>query len=88
LVLAVWLGWVRRVSTSGQRLALHAMALATVTQVSLGITTLLWYVPVVLGTLHQGVAVILLSTVLVVGHLSCRMPTRVPALAEPAGQTS
>ncbi len=87
LVLAVWLAGMRRPASPGQRLALHAMALATVSQVTLGITTLLWYVPVVLGTLHQGGAVILLSTVLVVGHLYRAAPARVPAATEPAGQT-
>jgi heme a synthase len=34
-------------------------------QISLGIATLLLHVPVALGTLHQGGAVLLLSAVLV-----------------------
>ena len=46
------------------RLALLLMALI---QVTLGICTLLWVVPVWLGTLHQGGAVLLLSAVIVAG---------------------
>lgn len=50
-----------------QRAALHALGLMAVVQVALGVATLLAQVPVILGTLHQGGAVLLLSAVLVVG---------------------
>ena len=50
-----------------QRAALHGLGVMALVQVGLGIATLLWQVPVVLGTLHQGGAVLLLSAVLVVG---------------------
>ncbi len=59
------------------RVAAAVVALACLVQVTLGISTLLLYVPVWLGTLHQGFAVILLSSVLVFGHLSVRSPSRV-----------
>ncbi len=51
-----------------QRLALGALAAMTCVQVALGIATLLTHVPVWLGTLHQGGAVLLLSAVLALGH--------------------
>lgn len=51
-----------------QRLALGTLAAMTCVQVALGIATLLAHVPVWLGTLHQGGAVLLLSAVLALGH--------------------
>jgi|CXWL01.1.fsa_nt_gi cytochrome c oxidase assembly protein subunit 15 len=50
-----------------QRTALHGLGAMALVQVGLGIATLLWQVPVTLGTLHQGGAVLLLSAVLIVG---------------------
>ncbi|HRQ64569.1 MAG TPA: COX15/CtaA family protein [Xanthomonadaceae bacterium] len=68
-VLAAWLvGW-RRLAPGPARFALHALLAITLMQVALGIATLLLYVPVWLGTLHQGGAVIVLSAVLVLGHV-------------------
>jgi heme a synthase len=72
-VLALWLGGLRGASRT-QRLALHALAATTLMQVALGIATLLLQVPVWLGTLHQGGAVVLLSAVLVVAHVCRRQP--------------
>ncbi len=68
LVLVItWLG-LRHTTTLAQRRALYAVLALAGLQVILGITTLLLHVPVVIGTLHQGGAVLLLSAVLVVGH--------------------
>ncbi len=53
-----------------QKLALNAVLLMVLIQASLGIATLLMRVPVLLGTLHQGGAVLLLSAVLILGHCS------------------
>ncbi len=58
----------RHTTTPGHRGALYALLALTSLQVLLGITALLLHVPVVIGTLHQGGAVLLLSAVLVVGH--------------------
>ncbi|KAI3428676.1 hypothetical protein D9Q98_007499 [Chlorella vulgaris] len=46
------------------RLCLHALAAATVGQVTLGITTLLTYVPVSLGAAHQAGAMVLFTIML------------------------
>jgi cytochrome c oxidase assembly protein subunit 15 len=46
----------------------HALLAMVLVQVTLGICTLLWFVPVWLGTLHQGGAVLLLSSILVAGY--------------------
>lgn len=54
------------------RRALNVVAVAALAQVSLGILTLLLYVPVTIGTIHQGGAVVLLSTLLVAEYLSGR----------------
>lgn len=51
------------------RKAFHVMLALAGLQVALGITTLLLYVPVSLGTLHQGGAVLLLSAALVADDL-------------------
>jgi cytochrome c oxidase assembly protein subunit 15 len=64
LALAVW--WRQRAFRldAGQRLARHLLLSVVALQVTLGIATLLAKVPVWLGTLHQGGAVLLLSAVL------------------------
>lgn len=54
----------------GQGLAVMVMLGLAIVQVVLGISTLLLQVPVWLGTLHQGGAVLLLSAVLAVGERS------------------
>ncbi|MCB1609331.1 MAG: COX15/CtaA family protein [Xanthomonadales bacterium] len=70
LALVLWLGWSLRRAELGaaQRGALRALLAMTLIQLSLGISTLLLKVPVWLGTLHQGGAVLLLSAVLLLGH--------------------
>ena len=50
------------------RKTLWAVLAAVGCQYALGVTTLLTHVPVALGTLHQGAAVILLSTLIVTLH--------------------
>ncbi len=65
LVLAgYWYFALRQELASRQRLTLHLMLVIAVVQVSLGIATLLLRVPVILGVVHQGVAVLLLTVVL------------------------
>ncbi|GAB6054104.1 COX15/CtaA family protein [Magnetospira thiophila] len=59
LALALWLGWRGRVET-----AFPLLALAALVQVTLGILTLLFEVPVVLGSLHQAGALLLFTAIL------------------------
>lgn len=77
LTLATWIIGRRQIQ-GRSRWALHALLAAVLMQVCLGIATLLLYVPVWLGTLHQGGAVIVLSAVLALGHFS-RRPRALPA---------
>lgn len=65
IVIGMWWVWRRSPALdAAQRRATHWLLLAVLLQVSLGIATLLLHVPVWLGTLHQGGAVVLLSAVL------------------------
>lgn len=64
LCLLLWWRLRRLPLDGGQRLALNALLAMVLIQVGLGIATLLLQVPVWLGTLHQGGAVLLLSAVL------------------------
>ena len=70
VVAGLWLSWRRAELAPAQRRALNALAAMTLVQVCLGIATLLYHVPVALGTLHQGGAVLLLSAVLAMRHWS------------------
>jgi cytochrome c oxidase assembly protein subunit 15 len=70
VVAGLWLSWRRAELVPAQRRALNALAAMTLVQVGLGIATLLYHVPVALGTLHQGGAVLLLSAVLAMRHWS------------------
>ena len=70
VVAGLWLSWRRAELVPAQRLALNALVAMTLLQVCLGIATLLYHVPVALGTLHQGGAVLLLSAVLALRHWS------------------
>lgn len=73
----VWGGWAWlrfRLHDPGQRLALDVLAGMALAQVLLGIATLLLVVPVSLGTLHQGGAVLLLSAALAVGNRCLTAP--------------
>jgi heme a synthase len=73
VVLAGWGFWRFRVTERGQRNALDLLAATALLQVGLGIATLLLHVPVSLGTLHQGGAVVMLSAVLLLGHRCARV---------------
>lgn len=62
-----------RSATQGYgRLAAVLLVLALCVQVILGISTLLLHVPVVLGTAHQGGAVVLLTAALFLSHVQLR----------------
>ncbi|MFW5927251.1 MAG: COX15/CtaA family protein, partial [Wenzhouxiangella sp.] len=65
------------------RKAFHALFALALVQVTLGITTLMLYVPVVLGTLHQGVAVLVLGAALVADDLVRREGGRTEAAPSP-----
>jgi heme a synthase len=84
LVLFVWLRALRLPLSSTQRFAFHGLAAAAILQATLGIKTLLMFVPVSLGAAHQGGAVILLSVVLFALYESGRAPAAAGA-AVPAG---
>ncbi len=66
----LWVWSWRRPLSASQRLALHAVALLALLQVTLGIATLVLSVPIKLAVAHQAVAVLLLSAVLVLLHCS------------------
>jgi heme a synthase len=72
--LLLWATGLRHATHRSQRLALHGLGASVLLQVGLGIATLLLYVPVWLGTLHQGGAVVVISAVLVVAHVCGRRP--------------
>jgi len=76
VAIAGWGFWRFRVADRSQRLALDVLAATALLQVGLGIATLLLHVPVSLGTLHQGGAVLLLSAVLLLGHRCSRVVER------------
>jgi heme a synthase len=86
LVLLLWIRALRLPLTSAQRLAFHGLAAMLIVQVTLGIKTLLMFVPVSLGAAHQGGAVLLLSAVLFTLHELSRGPERAPVTV-PAGAT-
>ncbi|MBC7801805.1 MAG: COX15/CtaA family protein [Gemmatimonadaceae bacterium] len=60
------------------RLALVALGAGVLGQYALGVATLLWVVPVGLGTAHQGMAVLVLTAALVALHLQAG-PRRIRA---------
>ncbi|KAM7532714.1 hypothetical protein Aperf_G00000130237 [Anoplocephala perfoliata] len=73
VVTGAWIATLRvpggRAATGTQlRNAAHAMLAATIGQSALGIFTLLYYVPVWLGAMHQGGSLVLLSTILWYTH--------------------
>lgn len=73
----VWLGLLREADRRVRRASL-ALGGAVAAQYALGVMTLLWVVPVGLGTAHQTVAVLVLTAALVALHLQ-RRPARVRA---------
>lgn len=62
-------------ATGALRAAVLALGAAVVAQYGLGVATLLWVVPVGLGTAHQGVAVLVLTAAIVALHIQAG-PTR------------
>ncbi len=72
--LATALYWLPRVAAPGLARMLLALALAVLVQYALGVTTLLWVVPPVLGTAHQVAAVLLLTAALTLLHEVRRPP--------------
>lgn len=69
LAVTVWVWWrMRAVALDRAQIrSRQALLLMALIQVGLGISTLVWVVPVWLGTLHQGGAVLLLSAVIAAG---------------------
>ncbi len=67
-------GWSRRGSVA---VALAALGGAVLAQYALGIATLLWVVPVALGTLHQAMAVLVLTAAIVALHTARASPRTV-----------
>jgi heme a synthase len=64
-IIVVWAAGVRSTLPRGARVALHALMGVAVLQVTLGISTLLYAVPVPLGAAHQAGAVLLLTAAIV-----------------------
>lgn len=79
-VAVFWARSLRRPRGDGGRLTAHLMLLALSVQLALGITTLVYKVPLVLGAAHQAGAIALLTMVLIHTH-ALRHP-RVGAAAE------
>jgi cytochrome c oxidase assembly protein subunit 15 len=63
-ITAFWFVARRTIGTPQARLGMHLLLAAVVLQVTLGITTLLLYVPVALAAAHQAGAVLLLTALL------------------------
>ncbi|NHA14923.1 COX15/CtaA family protein [Thioalkalivibrio sp. XN279] len=80
LVLGAWLYAWRVPLDRTQRLAMHLVGGMVLVQATLGIKTLLLYVPVGLGAAHQGGAVVLIAALLFALHETGRAP-RQSALA-------
>ena len=81
IALFLWVRALRLPLSSTQRLAFHGLAVAVIAQATLGIKTLLMFVPVSLGAAHQGGAVVVLSAVLFALYETGRAPQ---AIATPA----
>lgn len=77
-VLIAW--WQMRMHAldAGARRAVHGLLAVVAIQIGLGITTLMLYVPVVLGTLHQGVAVLVLGAVIAADYRVSHAPEAAP----------
>lgn len=74
LAAATWLRHRAHSLDGGARIAFHAMLAAVVLQVVLGISTLMLQVPVALGTLHQGMAVLVLGAVIAADYRASHRP--------------
>ncbi|MFU8831142.1 MAG: COX15/CtaA family protein [Wenzhouxiangella sp.] len=69
-VVALWWRGRRLASGDALRRSFNVLIIVALGQVGLGIATLLMYVPDTIGTIHQGGAVVLLTTLLVVDWLA------------------
>jgi cytochrome c oxidase assembly protein subunit 15 len=76
LVLAFWVKAIRTVTPRRVRLLAHTLIAAVALQVALGITTLLFAVPVTLGVAHQGGAMVVLTIALALNHALRRSTDR------------
>jgi cytochrome c oxidase assembly protein subunit 15 len=76
LVLGTWAYAWRVPLDRIQRLAMHLVGVMVLVQATLGIKTLLLYVPVGLGAAHQGGAVLLIAALLFALHETGRRPRR------------
>ena len=56
-------------TTGPARAAFHVLGIVVLVQYALGVTTLLWAVPIVLGVAHQAMAMLLLTACLVALHI-------------------
>lgn len=74
VALIAWFRVWRNELDSAIRRAFHVLAAAVVVQVGLGIATLLTFVPVTLGTIHQGMAVLVLAAVIAADYMASRSP--------------
>ena len=72
LIAAVWWWSRRQLLARPVRMAITATVWIALIQVGLGIATLLMYVPVTVGTIHQGGAVVLLSSLLIAEWMAGR----------------
>ena len=68
LIPIYWYIALRRNSNPGIRLGLHLLLFTLIVQIALGISTLLFYVPVALAATHQGVALALFTLALFLSH--------------------
>ena len=67
-IMTAALSWMPRLPGTNAARLLFLLALAAMVQYALGITTLLWAVPLGLGTAHQVVAVLVLTAAIVLLH--------------------
>ena len=74
VVIYGWFRWRASTRITSAATALHVLPIVALAQVGLGIATLMLHVPVVLGTLHQGVAVLLLGSAVAVDYLASHPP--------------
>jgi heme a synthase len=88
LVLFLWARAFSLPLTATQRFAFHGLAAMALVQATLGIKTLLMFVPVSLGAAHQGGAVVLLSLTLFALHEAGRARATVAAPAPVAARTA
>jgi cytochrome c oxidase assembly protein subunit 15 len=79
LILIYWYAARRTDLPARSRRAVTALASVATLQVAIGIATLLLAVPVALGALHQGVALLLLTVTLYLAHSLRKVPMSSPA---------